>query len=504
MYRLRPRSVLLVAVLFLPATAPRAQTPPAAPLTLVSSDGSRQIATTLLNNQELLALDELATHFPVAVKDDAAAGGVTLTYRGRIVVVAANQATASVGGRVVALPSPVVRSGRRWLVPIEFLQIALGPIYDQRIQVRRGARLVLVGNVRVPRVTTRLDGVGTPTRVSIDISPASPVSTRQDGARVLVRVDADALDLAPLPAGAGLVQQVRPSDQPNTIVVTLDPAAGAARIATTTTDTAARVTIEVALAALPEPAAPAAPGSPPAGPPVDRASLLSPRPVLQTVVLDPGHGGPDVGVTGAAGVEEKQVTLDVARRLRTLLETRLGLRVLLTRGDDSDVEMDRRAAVANNAKADLFVSLHANGAPVPSTSGAEVYYLQLDREGEAVRQQADAAMAVPVVGGGTRRIEILRWDLAQARHVETSATLAAIVAESLAGRVPMGASPVRRAPLRVLEGLNMPAVLVEMAYLTNPAQERLSRSDEYRNDVAQALLDALVTFRRYLEDQARP
>jgi N-acetylmuramoyl-L-alanine amidase len=237
---------------------------------------------------------------------------------------------------------------------------------------------------------------------------------------------------------------------------------------------------------------------------VDRDTLLAPRPVLQTVVIDPGHGGPDAGVRGEAGVEEKQIALDVARRLRTLLETRLGLRVILTRGDDSDVELDRRAAVANNAKADLFLSLHANGAPTPSASGAEVYYLQLDREGEEVRQQADGAVAVPVVGGGTRRIEILRWDLAQARHVETSATLAAIVAEDLAARIPMGASPVRRAPLRVLEGLNMPAVLVEMAYLTNPAQERLARSEDYRNDVAQALLEALVRFRRYLEVQGRP
>jgi N-acetylmuramoyl-L-alanine amidase len=474
----------------------------------VSSEGRRPIATTVLNGQEMLALEDLTTHFPVAIKEDAAAGGVTLTYRGRIIVVAANQATASVAGRVVALPSPVVRSGRRWLVPVEFLQIALSPISDQRIQVRRASRLVIVGDLRVPRVTTRLDASGPSTRVVIDVSPSAPVTARQDGARVLVRIDADALDLAPLPAGSGLVQQLRQADQPNTIVVTLDPDAGPARILPSATATASRLTIEVPPGAAPEPAPPPPvalpPTAPPGDPPVDRDTLLAPRPVLQTVVIDPGHGGPDAGVRGEAGVEEKQIALDVARRLRTLLETRLGLRVILTRGDDSDVEMDRRAAVANNAKADLFLSLHANGAPTPSASGAEVYYLQLDREGEEVRQQADGAVAVPVVGGGTRRIEILRWDLAQARHVETSATLAAIVAEDLAARIPMGASPVRRAPLRVLEGLNMPAVLVEMAYLTNPAQERLARSEDYRNDVAQALLEALVRFRRYLEVQGRP
>jgi N-acetylmuramoyl-L-alanine amidase len=132
-----------------------------------------------------------------------------------------------------------------------------------------------------------------------------------------------------------------------------------------------------------------------------------------------------------------------------------------------------------------------------------VYFLLLDREGEQVRQEAEAAAVdLPVVGGGTRSLEILRWDLAQARHVDTSATLAAIVAEHLASNVAMGPSPIRRAPLRVLEGVNMPAVLVEMAYLTNPSQERLARSDDYRNLVAQALFDAVARFRRHLEEQA--
>src|SRR3977135_3344768 len=100
------------------------------------------------------------------------------------------------------------------------------------------------------------------------------------------------------------------------------------------------------------------------------------------MVIDAGHGGDDAGVHGAKGALEKQIALDVARRLRMLIETRLGVRAVMTRDDDHALTPDERDAVANNSKADLFLSIHVNGAVSPSVAGAEVYYLRLDREGE--------------------------------------------------------------------------------------------------------------------------
>ena len=176
--------------------------------------------------------------------------------------------------------------------------------------------------------------------------------------------------------------------------------------------------------------------------------------------------------------------------------------VLLTRDADSDIGLDARAAIANNNKADLFLSLHVNGSPSATVSGAEAQYLQLDREGLAVREEAAReAVAIPVLGGGVRTIDIIPWELAQARHVEHSAAFAAMIAEALQSRVMMGPSPVRPLPLRLLEGLNMPAVTVEMAYLTNPDQEKLVASENYKNTVAQALLDAITRFRTHMEEQ---
>lgn len=474
-------------------------TAPPTPLTLISKEGSRPIPTTLLSGQELIALDDIASIFQVAFTEDSLTGGVTLSYRGRTIVVSAEQPMASVGGRVVSLPSPLVRSGKRLLVPLEFLPRALGPVYDQRIDLRRTSRLLVLGDVLVPRVTARIDTIGPPTRAIIEISPAAPVTATADAGRVLVRVEANALDLGLPPAGGGLVEQIRPGDQPTTVTLVLDAAAAAPRISTATGDGIARVTIDVPSSAAPDVSAAPAPVAPP---PVSEPLPLAPRPVFETVVIDPGHGGEDAGVRGVDGLEEKQVTLDVARRVRQRLESRLGIRVILTRDDDRGPAVDERAAAANNSKADLFLSLHANGALAPGMAGAEVFHLRLDSEGEEARRDVAEAIALPVLGGGRRTLEIVRWDLAQAAHVEASAVFASMLEEELRRRVPMSPRPMQQAPMRVLTGANMPAALVELAYLTNPEQAALVKGEEFRNAAAEALYDAIVRFRTYAEAQA--
>jgi len=318
----------------------------------------------------------------------------------------------------------------------------------------------------------------------------------------VVRVDADALDLV-LPAdGGGLIDRFRGGDQPTAVAVILDSRAGTARAVTSEASGVTRVAVEVAPSATAAaPTAPPAPAPAPAPPPL----LLAPRPVLQTIVIDPGHGGDDRGARGANGTEEKRITLEVARRLRALIETRLGVRVILTRDDDRRVSPDDRAAVANNNKADLFLSLHLNAAPVPDVAGAEVFHLRLDDEGEEARRMAETeAVTLPVLGGAQRTLDVIRWDLAQARHVDASATLAALLEEDLRAHVAMGARPRQQAPLRVLTGVDMPAALIEMAYLTDAEQERRVQSEEFQTALAQGIFSAVVRFRAYLEAQRQP
>ena len=213
-------------------------------------------------------------------------------------------------------------------------------------------------------------------------------------------------------------------------------------------------------------------------------------------MIDAGHGGDEHGARGPQGTLEKDVTLGVARRLKAAIETRLGARVILTRDADQTVGLDERAAVANNNKADLFISLHANASVRASAAGAEVFYLSLgDYGAQAQRVAQGESEALPVFGGGTRDIDVILWEMAQARHIEQSAELATAVEASLRQRVPMSPRAIQQAPFRVLVGANMPAVLVEMGFITNPEQERQLASEAFQSNIVQALVDSLARFR---------
>lgn len=476
---------------------------PSAPLIMVTREGRTPVPTTMVGTDEFIALDEVASLFTVGVREDTLAGGVRVTYRDRAIVATAGQSIASVNGRVITLPAPVTKMGTRWMVPVEFLPRALGQIYDRRIDLRRGARLLAVGEVRVVRVSARVESPGPPTRAVLDVVPGVLATVTTTGNQVQVRFDADVLDLVLPPAGAGLVTQIRAIDRAPVIQVGLADAAGVPRVTPTMTPERTRVVIEIPSASASVPPAPdtATPTPAPAAPASVRAPGVAPEasvpaPVsaggVRTIAIDAGHGGGDSGATSADGLEEKALTLDVARRLRTLLESRLGLRVVMTRDDDRDVSPDVRTSAANAGRADLFISLHANGAFSPVAAGAEVSALIPDPATTSPAGDGTESVALPALGGSTRTVEFVRWEHAQARHVDRAWTIAAVIEEELRALVPMGSRPLRRTPLRTLAGANMPAVQVEMAYLTNPEQARDAAGDEFRNRIAQALFQSVA------------
>jgi N-acetylmuramoyl-L-alanine amidase len=254
-----------------------------------------------------------------------------------------------------------------------------------------------------------------------------------------------------------------------------------------------------AQAPIPAPA-PAVPGNeaPRPSPPVQSSTPEAPQPgrILPAVIIDPGHGGDDLGVHASAGLDEKQLTLDIARRLRTLLEANGSVRALLTRDTDAPVTLDARAAFANANAGMLFVSLHGNAGPASTVEGAEVYY-HLPAKSDVLRPGRTTVPAnVPGLAGGTRTLELVPWDRLQLPHLDASAAFADLLAMKMGGRMPVGVSPVRRAPMRVLQSVNMPAVLVELAFLTNPAQEKLVATSEFKNQAALILSEAILQFQR--------
>jgi N-acetylmuramoyl-L-alanine amidase len=486
--------------------------PPPAPLTLLSRDGRRAIQVSLVGDQEFVALDDLAAVFQLAVREETL-GAITVSYKTKTIVLTPDQALASVSGRLISLPAAPARSGRRWLVPVEFISRALAPIYDARLDLRKPSHLLIAGDLRVPRVTMRYDPAGASARLTIDIAPRATTTVSQENDRLSIKFDADALDVAmPQIQPQGLVQAVRLADAV-TLAIDLGPRFASFRASTQSLDSSARLVVDFTATQsdVVLPPATTVPAPPPPTPAPDLGAL-SPdlnglnqaASAIRTVAIDPGHGGDDQGAVGPGGTREKDLTLAAARRLKAAIEARLGIRVLLTREDDRNVPLDDRTAVANNNKADAFISLHASGSPRSGNAGASILFAAFDKE------EADAARAaqalgsasggrLPTFAGGSRDIELVLWDLAQTRYVEQSGELARILQEHLRDRVPLAPRAVDQAPLRVLESANMPAVLIEIGYLSNPNQEKQLISNEFQSAFVQSVVDAVVKFRDALD-----
>jgi N-acetylmuramoyl-L-alanine amidase len=459
-------------------------------LTLLTREGRRGIALATANGQEMVALDDLAAIFQLTIREES--GSITITHSGRTIVVTPDQTMASVAGRVISLPSPPARIGGRWYVPVDFINRAIAPIHDSRVELRRGARLLLVGDVRVPRVTIRHEALANGGRIAIEIAPRANVAVTQDSpSHLIVKVDADAIDPT-LPAGAlaGLVVSYRSIDA-TSIGIDLGPRVTTFRSTTQTQDTVTRLTIDVLPATDTAPAPPTTTQAEPAPP--ELPVLTGPSGWLRTVAIDAGHGGDDAGAKGSGGTVEKALTLSVARRVKATIEARLGLRVIMTRDDDRLIAVTDRTAMANNNKADLFISLHANASFRPTVSGAVIYVASFDEA--SVAAIPNAPERLPAFGGGFRDLELVPWNLAQVRYRDQSEAFANLVAEQFKEHVPLAARAVDRAPLRVLESANMAAVLVEMGYLTNKAQEAQLNNSELQGAIAQGIVDAIVRFR---------
>jgi N-acetylmuramoyl-L-alanine amidase len=480
-----PRALVIGALIVLTQALSSQTTPPTA-LTLLTRDGRRPLSVQTVGDQEFVALDDLATAFQLAVHEEV--GAITVSYKGKTIVLTPDQSLALVSGRLISLPAPPARSGRRWLVPPEFISRALAPVYDVPLELRKPSRLVIVGDLRVPKISVRYDPLTAAGRLTIDATPRATSTVSQDGEHLTVKFDVVNPPLAPQPPQS-LVQAVRVVDA-TTLAVDLGARFAGFKATTVPTDVTMRLVIDV-LAAMPTDAAPAPQQPTPTELP---PAFAPPMSAIRTIVIDPGHGGDDEGVKGAESAREKDVVLSVARRVKATVEGRLGVRVLLTRDDDRNIPIDERTAIANNNKADLFISLHAYGSMRRPTSGASIFCAAFDADAQTALAAGDAER-VPTFGGGLRDIELVPWDLAQTRHIDQSIAFASILADHLRDRVPLAARPVDRAPLRVLEPANMAAVLVEMGYLTNAEQERLLLSDAFQSTFVQAIYDSVLRFR---------
>jgi len=215
------------------------------------------------------------------------------------------------------------------------------------------------------------------------------------------------------------------------------------------------------------------------------------------VVIDAGHGGEDEGARGKRGLTEKEVVLDVARRIARALESS-GVEVLLTRSDDTFVPLEERTSRANDARADLFVSIHANSAPHAKPSGVETYFVSLDAS------DADAAAVAlrenEAFGEAGRKAIVddpltqLLGDMIVNEHVRESSEFAKLVQHELAGLDGAKSRGVKQAPFVVLMGVQMPAALIEIGFVSNPSEEEKLRKGAHRDHLAKGIVKAVQLF----------
>jgi len=258
----------------------------------------------------------------------------------------------------------------------------------------------------------------------------------------------------------------------------------------------------------------AKPDSPPVDSPVKRPSVNNKSPKKQeykipevgsddlvkqlglkvkTIVIDPGHGGKDPGAIGASGTHEKKAVLDIAKRLKALLESKKSYQVYLTRETDVYIPLEERTNIANQKGADVFISIHINASKATASKGIETYYLSLASDENA---RLTAALENASSDRSIKDLGSLVLRLLRSTKVKESSDLAQITQSRLCKVAGSNNRGIKRAPFIVLIGAEAPSILVELGFISNSEDERLLKSDEYKDKIASALMDAIEDYIR--------
>lgn len=221
---------------------------------------------------------------------------------------------------------------------------------------------------------------------------------------------------------------------------------------------------------------------------------------IKKVIIDAGHGGRDPGAIGKTGLKEKDVTLDIAKRLENLLQEQ-GIEVIMTRSRDTFVPLPQRVAIANNCRADLFLSIHANANRARSLNGVEVYYIS-PRISDSERAFASARngqllnLDDTCYLSNSLDLKAILWDMIYNYNRAESIELSKVICKAIANNLETRLIGVKSANFQVLRGASVPAILIEVGFLSNSSEERSLSEPSYRQRVAQAINQGLEDYGR--------
>jgi N-acetylmuramoyl-L-alanine amidase len=469
--------------------APVEEQPAAAPPTVgavVSIEGGAPVAMAIGLGPAgpLFPLAPLAAQLGSTLRSGTLGQGYELAIGDTTVVLGPQSPAITLGREITMLSTPVTEGPQGPLVPLDFLQKTFGALRgyafewlpaQQRLEVtRRGGR-----EMPVAVDVVHLQGVSTVV-MEFPEPPLYRIVEREGGVDVEIQGGDHLLAGAPRPAAEDpLVAAVAVEAQ--RVRLDLRPGAVSENYVLRNPFRLVFDVHEASVAMTPQ--------APPPRPPV-------PTPGVQTIVIDPGHGGTETGAISTSGTAEKELTLLLAQALKRRLEDRLGVRVVLTRDEDASLPLTTRTALANQFKADLFLSIHLNSSPGSSARGAETYFLSeqasdASAESSAQAENQTSGEADEALYG----LQLILWDLAQSRHLQESQKLAGLIQGELNSELQLRDRGVKQAPFRVLRGAAMPAVLLELGFLSNPEEEKKLLQPEYRAQLADALVRAVSRYR---------
>ena len=222
-------------------------------------------------------------------------------------------------------------------------------------------------------------------------------------------------------------------------------------------------------------------------------------PGIQTIVIDPGHGGMEPGAQGKYGTLEKDLALALGLKLKNVIEKNLPVRVVLTRENDVSISLENRAAIANYNKSDLFVSIHINSSFRKDAFGPETFFLSREATDDEARRLAymennPAEFEEGIVGDNEDEITMILWDMAQSAYLKESSLLAETIQEELNQLLRTRNRGIKQAPFKVLSGVACPAVLVEVAFISNPDEERKLNTEWFQNNIVEAIFRGLENY----------
>jgi len=400
------------------------------------------------------------------------------------------------GDRTILLREEVrFHEGEPW-IPMEFLRDVLGQITERAVDWDAEELSIQLGSrsYNVTGLDIRSEGLGTELRIRMD----SPLAFRVDDSRprhLLLKIYGGRADRSALSVTRpqGLVENVQARHEGSAAVIEIELSELASRYQSLSEGRGETILIRIEQApvsTIPEPV-PARPHLVQTLPPEAKGRKVE----VRKVVIDAGHGGADNGRTGVNGLQEKDITLAIALEVERILKRRRDLDVVLTRSDDSDVGLVQRTEMANKEEGDVFLSIHCNGWYDARANGVETYFLSPAK----TEWDAQLARTENASIGAAEDLDFILWDLVQNNYIQESATLAEAVQHRLSSDLNLRNRGVKQAGFRVLVGAFMPAILVEVGFLSNRNEADQIASAAFQRKIAQALADAVLDFRARMD-----